>query len=402
MIHPELCKAENTTYWTAKRIQFNLLLVEVAAWDGFIPLTKKQLAEEMNTTTLRINKFIRECLDEGVLAEKSGHYFLTKYIDFTKTKGYVRHFAFLRSQEFISLPVRVQRFILHVLSQRIYMHDNMVFRIKLDRLYHHFDLYQNEKVLDRPGIFNLYSRQDMMKVLDQVKRFFSFDIRKNSKGREILKLTNFTGEFKDKTDDIIHNRGKHIWVLTQLENQGYTADEVHEKHLNELVSIMDHYVRDLGFHDASVLFNEALDKAVRSMQFHSLMEDEQSSLRNYFLKIMHEVEMDYAARLANQADQLQTEEYQRTKANKVDQTLSALIKRSMSYIAKKIEKLEERWKKRFASPEDYLRDSIDLKTPVIRHMRSLALTISKHKKTGVQKSPPEKPFKPFNWLEVDI
>jgi hypothetical protein len=178
MIHRDLCDPKNTKNYSVLRMQFHFVLARFACWDGFIPLTEKEIAEQITCDVQSIKKFIKQGIRDQIISLKGDRLYLLKHIPSEEYKeGYVKHFQFLESKDFTSLNIHTQRFILYTLWRGV--HTGMPLITNVTSLYH-----SNEH---REGKLNLYNRNQLNQVIEEAKVFLKIQMEVK-KGQDRIRV----------------------------------------------------------------------------------------------------------------------------------------------------------------------------------------------------------------------
>jgi hypothetical protein len=284
MIHRDLCNPTNTKNYSPLRMQFHFLLSRYVCWDGFIPLTRKEMADLLSCDIQSIHKFIKKGVRESVLSLEGDRLYLLKKVD-EYTEGYVKHYPFLESTQFKALSIHAQRFILYTLWTGV--HTGRPLKRDLSTLYHSAN--------QTNGVLNLYSRAPIYSVLEEAKTFLNLEIIVQ-KGREMVRVTSLQDPFSQQR---------------ALENQGemkLLEDTLDANNCDELVSLISreqilklkkHCVRTL--HSIGIeLFSHALRKL---LSLHKLFElNNHGEIGVYLKAILNDLEQKILPTLQKRID----------------------------------------------------------------------------------------------------
>ena len=244
MIHRDLCNPINTKNYSPLRMQFHFLLSRYVCWDGFIPLTRKEIADHLNCNIQSIHKFIKKGSQEGLLSLEGDRLYLVKKVE-KHTEGYVKHYPFLESEQFRNLSVHAQRFVLYTLWAGI--HTGRPLKRDLSTLYH--------STIETSGVLNLYSRAPIYAVLEETKQFLKLEIIQH-KGKEMVRVSGLNEAFS--LEKALHNQGEMKLLEDTLED--YHSDELVSTAAREdILKLKKHYVQTLNSVGIE-LFSHALKK----------------------------------------------------------------------------------------------------------------------------------------------
>jgi|GEM_PF-3877824 len=345
LLHPDLFSCRHTTYMTSLRIQFNFLLTEVAAWDGLITLSVRELANELNCSTDSVVRLISEAISEGFLErDPLGRLMLQKYVEYKeeKTERYIRHFSFIRSKEFQKEPAPVQRFILHVIETSLNW--GRAFTKYLKDLYNRYRRVPGGKEISSIGLFNIPYKKEMMQIIDRASKYLDIKISHDTKG-DFVQVFRIKPEYagENKETMIIANRGKELWIQKTLEKYRYISGLISRDKIIKLSIVMDEYVEKMGFSVAEDLFCQTLVALEDQSKFHSLLYyEDPEELRKYFKTVMSEVDKSYGENLLQQLSHMEEVEVT-TRSTDTFKELRKSFYRIKSNIEQKIKRFEDLW-----------------------------------------------------------
>ncbi|MCL9662065.1 hypothetical protein L2089_15330 [Paenibacillus hunanensis] len=297
--HLDLFDAAYTTHYTSLRIQLNLVLGKFAAYGGEVPLTKKELAEEMGCTQDRVRRLLAEAHSEGFISFKNNKLFLNKFIDFNdaeemKKKGYVKHFAFLQSVEFQSESRPVQRFVLEMLRHRFYMKSVPHYVTRVSRLYHSSPY--------KPGVFNIYSLKQMLDIIKAAQKYLHIELVERELRDWSIRVTAIKEEWLELGE--IDSVGACTWITKKLSLYGYCTEFIDASCIQQLAKVMEFYYHQVGYEQSSKLFDISLSQLQRNSQtFYNLIytthPDKKvlDEISAYFKAVMEQAEMNQVEQL---------------------------------------------------------------------------------------------------------
>lgn len=242
MIHRDLCNPVNTKQYSPLRMQFHFLLSRYVCWDGLIPLTRKEMANLLGCNIQSINKFIKKGISENILSRQGNKLYFLKRVE-QYSEGYVKHFSFLESNEFLSLSVHAQRFVLYTLWAGV--HSGRPLKRELSTLYHSTKEFN--------GVLNLYSKDPIYSILEEVKKFLNLEITIQNQ-KEIVRISGLQKNYAKQ--EVLENQGEKELLSQILEKQG--CDELlSENSCKEILKLKKHYFQK--FQDIGIeLFSHAL------------------------------------------------------------------------------------------------------------------------------------------------
>jgi hypothetical protein len=244
MIHRDLCDPVNTKYYSPLRMKFHFLVSRYVCWDGLISLTRKEMAHLLDCDMQSVTKFIKKGIREDILSLQGDRLFLLKRVD-QYSEGYIKHFPFLESQEFMALSVHAQRFILYTLWAGV--HTGRPLKRNLCSLYHANKEYN--------GVLNIYSRAPIYAVLEEAKTFLDLEIIVQN-DEEFVRVKGLHASYEKQT--ALENQGEKKLLMSLLEAEGF--DEVlSETACHEILKIKKHYFQKLQG-TGMELFSHALEK----------------------------------------------------------------------------------------------------------------------------------------------
>jgi hypothetical protein len=274
MIHRDLCNPVNTKNYSPLRIQFHFLLSRYVCWDGFIPLTRYEMADLLKCDIQSINKFIKKGIREQILFLEENRLFLLKKVN-DYTEGYVKHYPFLESAEFKALSVHAQRFILYTLWTGV--HTGRPLKRELSSLYH------SGKELT--GVLNLYSKAPIYSVLEESKMFLNLEIITQNK-KEMVRVIGLQESFI--TQQALENEGEKKLLMDTLEDYYCDNEFLSDISVQEILKIKKYYFQK--FHSIGMeLFSCALKKLFTLNKFYEL--NNRSEIGVYLKAILKDLEL---------------------------------------------------------------------------------------------------------------
>ncbi|MEW9673508.1 hypothetical protein [Ammoniphilus sp. 3BR4] len=282
MIHRDLCNPSTTKYFSALRIQFNFLLSRYVCWDGFIPLTLSEMAEKLTCDIQSIRKFIKKGIQEGMLRLEGDRLYLIKKVE-EYSQGYIKHFPFLESTEFRSMSVHAQRFVLYTLWSGV--HTGRPLKRDLSTLYHSKE--------ERNGVLNLYYREPVYLVLDEVKSFLKLEVVKE-RNREMVRVTGLQDPYAFQ--EALANEGEQKLLQDILWDHG--MDElISAASREDILKLKKHYVS--SFQSVGMeLFAHALKKLLSVHKLYEL--NQQGEVGKYLRSILVDLEQKILPTLQRQ------------------------------------------------------------------------------------------------------
>lgn len=254
MIHRDLCDPTKTKNYSPLRMQFHFVLSRYVCWDGFIPLTRQEMAELLSCNIQSIHKFIKKGTQEGILSLEGDRLYLLKRVD-EYTDGYVKHYPFLESVQFQSLSIHTQRFVLYALWAGV--HTGRPLKRNLTTLYH--------ATTEHCGVLNLYCKSPIYLVLEEAKTFLELEIIQQ-KGKEMVRVTGLRAPFAQQK--ALDNQGEMKLLQNILE--AHHCDElVSVSSREEILKLKKHYTRTLNSIGME-LFSHALIKLLSLHKLYDL------------------------------------------------------------------------------------------------------------------------------------
>lgn len=354
--HLDNFAATNTTYFTSLRIQLNLLLGCYAAYAGEIPLSKKEIADELGCSRARIRKLLAEAESEGFIQLKDEKIFLSKYIDFSDdsdngAKGYVKHFKFLNTEEFKNESRPVQRFILEMLRHRFYVKGIFPYVTRVNNLY-------NSKK-NQVGTFNINSLTQMLNIIKSAQKYLNIELIELSPKVWSIKVSSIKEEWLALGE--VESIGAHTWVKKQLDRAGYCPEFINPDTINQLAKVMHFYYHSVGYENSTRLFNASLKQLTYSQRFYNFMYKENPTSKEldevsaYFRAVMEEAELNTVEQLTFQFDKFNAAieklekdlDTHKEQQNSSDIILLQMVKLRQKQIAQSIRNFELYWLKEF-------------------------------------------------------
>ncbi len=282
MIHRDLCNPANTKSFSSLRMQFNFLLSRYVCWDGFIPLTLPEMAEKLSCNIQSIRKFIKKGIHEQMLRLEGDRMYLIKKVD-EYSQGYIKHYPFLESAEFRSKSVHAQRFVLYTLWAGV--HTGRPLKRDLSAFYHSKE--------ERNGVLNLYYREPVYLVLDEVKSFLKLEIV-TEKNREMVRVMGLQDKYA--LQEALANAGEQKLLQDTLWDHG--MDElVSAASREDILKLKKQYVS--SYHSVGwELFSHALKKLLSVHKLYEL--DQQGEVGKYLRSILVDLEQKILPTLQKQ------------------------------------------------------------------------------------------------------
>lgn len=273
MIHRDLCDPTNTKYYSPLRMQFHFLLSRYVCWDGFIPLTRKEMADLLGCDIQSIQKFIKKGIREDILSLQGDRLFLLKRVD-EFSVGYVKHFPFLESIEFTSLSIHAQRFILYTLWAGV--HTGRPLKRDLSTLYHANKEFN--------GVLNLYSKAPIYAVLEEAKTFLNLEITTQHE-KEFVRVKGLHESYANQF--ALENQGEKKLLTNMLEANHCDDELLSETSCQEILKIKKHYFQKLQA-TGMELFSHGLQKL---LSLHKLFElNNRQEVGIYLKSILQDLE----------------------------------------------------------------------------------------------------------------
>lgn len=273
MIHRDLCSPEMTKEYSSKRMQFHFLIARHACKaDGLIPLTFKQLATKLKCSLQSVYKYVRKGQKDGIVELCGGRLFLTKRVEHQK-QGYVKHFPFLESEEFQTMSLHAQRFVLYCLWYGV--HTGRPLKRALTELYH--------STQERNGVLNLYTKKELEAVLDESAAFL---LTKRTQVMGIDKISVYGLREEYAQQQALSNEGERIWLEKELVKLN-CEDLVPETARIDLLRMKQEYI--YRFAETGLeLFSNALQQLAFSYKLFEMKEE--GEIGRYFRSIITEME----------------------------------------------------------------------------------------------------------------
>lgn len=274
MIHRDFCNPTYTKEYSALRMQFHFLISRYTCRDGHVFLSLKDMAEKLSCSMQSIYKFIRKGIREGSLAQHNGRLYLLRRVD-DYTRGYVKHYPFLESDEFRNMSLHAQRFVLYALWSGV--HTGRPLKRALTVLYHSTKQYQ--------GVLNIYTKKELEAVLQEAAAFLKLEI---TTVRGIEKVTVRGLREKYAHQPVLENAGEHEWLDHELVKLD-CEDLVPKAARQDLLKMKSEYIKK--FADAGAeLFSKALHKLASSYKLLNQELTKEGEIGRYFRSILGELE----------------------------------------------------------------------------------------------------------------
>jgi hypothetical protein len=291
-----------------------------------------------------ITKFIKKGIREDVLTLQGDRLFLLKRVD-QYSEGYIKHFPFLESPEFMALSVHAQRFILYTLWAGV--HTGRPLKRNLSSLYHVNEEYN--------GVLNIYSRAPIYAVLEEAKAFLDLEIIVQN-DEEFVRVKGLNESYANQT--ALENQGEKKLLISLLEAKGF--DEVlSETSCQEILKIKKHYFQKLQA-TGMELFSHALEKLLSVHKIYDL--NKRREIGFYLKSILNDLEQQIIPTLKKRVE---------------------YIKRSLSYATKNL------W---FDKKVDLIQTFQYNLDKLINHLKLLTAHSTPRQDTAF-------PF--YNWLETE-
>jgi hypothetical protein len=288
MIHRELCDPLKTKEYTPLRMQFHFLLSRHVCIDGYVPLTRNQIATRLSCTLQTVDKFLKDGVEEGIVQLDGDRLYFLKRVN--HEEGYVKHFPFLESKEFMGLHLHAQRFILYMLWIGVY--SGRTFVMELSSLYH--------STPERQGKLNIYDRATLYLVLEQVKSFLHLEILQHEKKGDYVRVTGLKAPYNQQA--VLENMGEQLWLDDVLFDEGIDTlpSEIRIEILKQKKSYYSSY-QHLGLE----LFQHGLKKLLSSFfKLADLIRQGIQSFGAYFKSILKNEEESILPQLKARAQYL--------------------------------------------------------------------------------------------------
>lgn len=260
----ELFKAANTTYDTPNKIQFKLLLGSVAAYNGEIPLTRNEIKDRLSISVSALKRILAESKYTGEIYEKDGRLFVnpTTVIDFNAetSNSYVKHFKFLSTTEFKEEDRRVQRFVLDMLCQHVYL-KNRKYVTYLKNL-----INSGSREF---GTFNIRTVGEMKQIIEKAGKYLDLQLDCRNTKDWLVIVHGLKPEYE--TLGSYDSEGAMLWVSQKLYAAGFVVEVIEKSVKNQLAKVMEYYYSQLGYELAYKVFVGALDDLLYSSAFHSMV-----------------------------------------------------------------------------------------------------------------------------------
>jgi hypothetical protein len=291
-----------------------------------------------------ITKFIKKGIREDILSLEGDRLFLLKRVD-QYSDGYIKHFPFLESPEFMALSVHAQRFILYTLWAGV--HTGRPLKRSLSSLYHVNEEYN--------GVLNIYSRAPIYAVLEEAKAFLDLEIVVQN-DQEFVRVKGLHESYANQT--ALENQGEKKLLFSLLEAKGF--DEVlSETSCQEILKIKKHCFQKLQATGMELFFH-ALEKLLSVHKIYDL--NKRREIGFYLKSILNDLEQQIIPTLKKRVE---------------------YIKRSLSYATKNL------WLDNKADLIQTFRYNLD---KLINHLKLLTAHSTSRQDTAF-------PF--YNWLETE-
>lgn len=275
MIHRDFCDPSKTKHYSGLRIQFHFLLSRFVCRNGFIPLTVKEMAQELKCDVQSIHKFIRQGVREGLLTLDGENLFLEQRVN-DHNKGYVKHYPVLESNQFKALSLHAQRFVLYALW---YVGASGFRRwSRITSLYH-------SSAFERNGILNIYHRAPIYKVLEEAQQILIIDF-KTVQGEEHFLIRGLKPQYAN--ENALENQGE-MKLLENILFESGCFDLLSEETKRAILKLKSEYINkydSIGME----LFTHALDNILLSFKLVSLEQQGTDKVTKYLRGILEDLE----------------------------------------------------------------------------------------------------------------
>ncbi|NUU74603.1 hypothetical protein [Paenibacillus xylanilyticus] len=263
----EMFKASNTTYDTPKKLQFKLLLGNIAAYNGEIPLTRNEIKDRLSISISALKRIISESKYTGEIYEKDGRLFVnpSSIVDYcgTDTALYVKYFKFLSSPEFMAEDRRVQRFVLDMLCQHVYLPS---------RKYVTYVKNLISSGTRDSGTFNVRTVGEMNSIIEKAGKYLNLRLECRQKRDWLVVVHGLNPEFEEMGS--FDSEGALLWVSQKMYAAGFVVEVIDQRVKNQLAKVMEYYYSQVGYDLAYNIFVGALDDLLYSSAFHSMIYSE--------------------------------------------------------------------------------------------------------------------------------
>jgi DNA-binding Lrp family transcriptional regulator len=345
LIHKDLCNPIYTKNWTALRIHFNLLLASIHTWNGEIPLTLHEIAERLNCHVDSVKRCVAEAEYDGVIQRQGNKIIFCKVVK--EKESYVRHLAFLYSEEFRAEDVQVIRFVLFGLFFGVYSPDMAINR-NVRELYHQFDKQKN---LIKEGLFNIYHAVKMREVIKKAQKYLVI----TGSPLHVVRIIGIQAAYaKGK----VINEGEFLSVKRVFERYG--LQDANKEVMEEIVKIKSRY-KDLQVAIAYEIVDEALRRSFQQENgpFVSLiLQNDVRRVGAYFSAVCREVEQEYASRLQRRKEQLDKSQQINRAYKSVKNHPLQTVKDCMNLFKKQLDRSLQAIKEEVAAFDQYLVNAV--------------------------------------------
>jgi hypothetical protein len=296
---PELFNARTLRNDTRLLFKLKLLLGTVCAYEGEVPLNKKELASRMKTSTYRINLLLKKLeIEEVIHYDKTGKLFFNRYRfiqekeESSKEDLYSKNFVFFTSDEFLEEDRNVQRFVLHAVGYKLVYLPKTFYWENVDALYGEI------------GLLNIRTRKEALEVIEKASKYLCLRMSKNKKNFQV------TGVHKKWLDlGEIHSEGSLLWVEKQLSKHRFCLEFISQKAIIQIAKVMEYYYAQFGYQFSTEIFDTALhniqaDPARSNTFFHMIYREndnykisELNEISAYFRAVMQSAELSYSKQL---------------------------------------------------------------------------------------------------------
>lgn len=309
--HPELFNARTLQNDTRLLFKLKLLLGTVCAYEGEVPLSEKELATRLQTSTYRIRLLLKKLeIEEVIHYDENGKLFFNRYRfiqekeESSKKDLYSKNFVFFTCDEFLSEDRNVQRFVLHAVGYKLVYLPKTFYWENVDALY------------GEMGLLNIRTRKEALKVLEKSAKYLIIRMSKNKNNFQI------TGVHKQWLDlGEINSEGSLLWVGKQLKKHHFCFEFISKKAIIQITKVMEYYYAQFGYSFATEIFDTALyniqKHPERSHAFYQMIyreddnysENELNEISAYFRAVMQSTEISYSVQLSMELDSHQTTKY---------------------------------------------------------------------------------------------
>lgn len=300
-LDPSLFDARTMKNDTRLEFQLKLLLGTICAYGGEIPLSVREIAKRMGTSTYRIKLLLKRLEFQGIVRHENGKLFFNKFKHirqkekYAQSDAYAKNFKFLTCKEFLSEDRNVQRFVLHCVGYKlVYMNGRFWWGW-------YQDLYGEN------GILNIRSKKEAVRIVQKASKYLYIHMHENN-----FRVTGVKPEWLDM--GYWESEGTLLWIQKKLREHRFCMDYIPTEAMIQIAKVMEHYYAEYGYEYATKVFDFALRKIqqdqARSHRFlHLIYREDGQYITNetvneldeisaYFRSIMEEAEIEYGQDLS--------------------------------------------------------------------------------------------------------